>query len=186
MIAAFRSKEPAGTAVAKLEVLVRAAIFKPTNELVGTLLQQAVGRIEETYMAKPGEHLKGREPLVVQGMFGRFLLLRRYYYHSGKKQGHFPADAALGLEGAYTPALTRLICLEGSDETSFLQASEHLREVGGISISERQIQRVVGRVGPHAIDWQRRESPPGTCEAKTIYFYIVRTEGTDFTPVRSR
>lgn len=166
--------------MAELEVLVRAAIFKPANELVGTLLQQAVDRIDEAYNAKPGEQFKGREPLLVQGMFGRFLLLRRYYYHCGKKRGHFPADAALGLEGAYTPALTRLICLEGSDEASFLQASEHLREVGGILVSERQIQRVVGRVGQYAIDWQRRESAPGTCEAKLIYI------GADATGVPMR
>ncbi len=155
--------------MAELEVLVRAAIFKPANELVGALLQQAVDRIDESYIPKPGEYLKGREPRTVQCMFGCFVLLRRYYYHPGKKRGHCPADAALGLECAYTPALARLICLEGSDESSFLQASEHLREVGGIVVSERQIQRVVGRVGQHAIDWQKRESAPGACEAKTLY-----------------
>jgi len=168
-MASFCDKTPNGAAVAELEILVRAAVFKPANELVGTLLQQAVDRIEGTYIAKPGEQLKGREPLQVQGIFGSFVLLRSYYYHPGKKRGHFPADAALGLECAYTPALARLICLEGSEEGSFLQAAEHLREVGGISVCERQIQRVVGRVGQDAVDWQRRESAPGTCEAQIIY-----------------
>jgi hypothetical protein len=152
-----------------LEVLVRAAIFKPASELVGMLLQQAADRIDEAYIPKPGEQRKSREPLSVQGMFGSFLLMRRYYYHPGKKCGHFPADAALGLEGAYTPALARLICLEGSDETSFQQACLHLREVGGIGVSERQIQRVVGRVGQEAVAWQKRESVPGPCEAKILY-----------------
>ena len=46
-MAAFRSKEPSGTAVAELEVLVRTAIFKPANELVGMLLQQAAERIDD-------------------------------------------------------------------------------------------------------------------------------------------
>lgn len=168
-MASFCGKPPTGNAVAELEVLVRAAIFKPANELVGTLLQQAVDRIDETYLPKPGEQAKRREPLLVQGMFGSFLLMRRYYHHPGKKHGHCPADAALGLEGAYTPALARLICLEGSDETSFLQASLHLREVGGISVSERQIQRVVGRVGQQAVAWQNREPVPGPCDAKVLY-----------------
>ena len=112
--------------MAELEVLVRAAIFKPANELEGLLLQQAADRINAAYLPKPGEQAKGREALVVQGMFGAFSLTRRYYYLPGKKKGHFPADAALGLEGAYTPALARLICLEGGDEASFLQASLHL------------------------------------------------------------
>jgi hypothetical protein len=152
-----------------LEVLVRTAIFKPANELVGMLLQQAADRVDEAYIPKPGEQAKGREPLMVQGMFGTFLLMRRYYYHAGKKCGHFPADAALGLEGTYTPALARLICLEGADETSFLQASFHLAQTGGISVSERQIQRVVGRTGECAVAWQKRESAPGPCEAKILY-----------------
>jgi len=102
-------------------------------------------------------------------MFGATLLIRQYYYHSGKKCGHFPADAALGLEGGYTPALARLICLEGGDETSFIQASSYLWEVGGIRVSERQIQRVVGRVGEDAQAWQKRKSAPGPCEAKIVY-----------------
>jgi len=148
---------------------VRTAIFKPANQLVGMLLQQAADRIDAAYIPKPGEQPKGREVLMVKGMFGTFPLMRQYFYHPGKKCGRFPADAALGLEGAYTPALARLICLEGGDETSFLQASLHLAEVGGISVSERQIQRVVGRTGECAVAWQKRESTPGPCEAKILY-----------------
>jgi len=166
---AFRDKEPNGNAVAELEVLVRTAIFKPANKLVAMLLQQAAERIEAAYIPKPGEQAKGREVLMVEGMFGSFALHRRYYYHPGKNCGHFPADAALGLEGGYTPALARLICLEGADETSFGQASFHLKEVGGISVSERQIQRVVGRIGVCAVEWQKRESAPAPCDAKILY-----------------
>ncbi len=168
-MAAFRGKEPAATDVAELEVLVRTAIFKPANQLVAMLLQQAADRVDAAYIPKPGEQAKGRETLTVQGMFGTFELTRRYYHHPGKKCGHCPADAVLGLEGAYTPALARLICLEGADETSFLQASLHLAETGGIPVSERQIQRVVGRTGQCAVEWQKRESPPGPCEAKILY-----------------
>jgi hypothetical protein len=48
-----------------------------------------------------------------------YKLERDYYYHEGKKQGHYPADAALGLEMGCTPALARLSCLEGADESSY-------------------------------------------------------------------
>ena len=102
-------------------------------------------------------------------MFGSFRLVRDYYYHPGKKHGHFPADAALGLEGSHTPALARLICLEGADESSYRNACEHLREVGGITVGERQIQRLVGRVGPDASDWQKRQSAPQPCEVPVLY-----------------
>jgi hypothetical protein len=50
-----------------LEGLVRVAIFKPANELVGFLLQQAADRVDAAYIPKPGEQRKGREPLIVQG-----------------------------------------------------------------------------------------------------------------------
>jgi hypothetical protein len=45
----------------------------------------------------------------------------------------------LGLEVSYTPALARLICLEGADEASYQKAQTHLAETGGIAVSARQI-----------------------------------------------
>ena len=169
MIVNFGAKPPSGQSVAELEVLVRAAIFKPANELMGFLLQQAIRRVEAAYVPKAGEAPKGREQLLVTGIFGSFTLLRRYYYHAGKKCGHYPADAALGLEVSYTPALSRLLCLEGSDENCFQKASTHLLEVGGIQVSERQIQRVINRIGDSALQWQQRESAPQPCDAKILY-----------------
>src|ERR1700704_290152 len=107
----FQAEEPNGVAVQELEVLVRTAIFKSANELVGYLLQAAADRIDAAYQPKPGQQRKGREPITVDCIFGSFPLVRAYYYHDGKKQGHYPADAALGLEGGKTPALARLVCL---------------------------------------------------------------------------
>ena len=49
---------------------MRTAIFKPANELVGMLLQQAADRIDATYTPKPGEQPKGREVLMIKGMLG--------------------------------------------------------------------------------------------------------------------
>jgi hypothetical protein len=154
--------------VQQLEVLVRTAIFKPANELIGLLLQQASDRIDSAYHPKPGLHYKGRQSIQVQGIFGSFALQRDYYYDPQKEQGHAPADAALGLEGTYTPALARLMCLEGTEE-AFAKAEEHLRETGGIEVSDRQIQRVVGRIGPVAQQWQEREARPEPCHAKIMY-----------------
>jgi hypothetical protein len=160
-MARFQAAEPNGVAVQQLEVLVRTAIFKPANALVGFLLQEAADRIDATYQPKPGEERKGRESLQVDGIFGSFGVTRDYYYHAGKKQGHYPADAALGLEGSYTPALARIICLEGADDPSYQKAQKHLEETGGIGVLARQIQRVVQRVGVAAQTWQEREAKPG-------------------------
>jgi len=174
-MARFAAQAPKGSAVLQLEGLVRAAIFKPANQLVGWLLQQVADRVDAAYQAKPGERFKGRQPLNVQSLFGTFELWRDYYYHAGKNQGHCPADAALGLEGGYTPALCRLICLEGADEASYEKASSHLQEIDGIAVSGRQVQRVVQHLGSAAIAWQRRESPPVSGHAPIMY---VSADGT--------
>jgi hypothetical protein len=171
----FAAAAPHGVVVQQLEVLVRTAIFKPANAMVGLLLQTAADRIDAAYQPKAGEVCKGRASLEVQGLFGSFALLRDYYYHEGKKQGHYPADAALGLEVGYTPALARLMCLEGTDESSYQKAQTHLLETGGIEVSARQVQRVVQRVGTAAQAWQERESKPGGQAVPILY---VSADGT--------
>jgi hypothetical protein len=174
-MARFAAAEPNGVAVQELEVLVRTAIFKPANALVGFLLQGAADRIDATYQPKPGEVRKGRESLQVEGIFGSFQLQRDYYYHEGKKLGHYPADVALGLEVGYTPALARLMCLEGADQTSYLKAQRHLKETGGIQVCARQIQRVVQRVGVGAQAWQEREAKTGGSAVPIMY---ISADGT--------
>lgn len=177
----FQSQAPHGSEVAQLEILVRTAVFKSANQLVGWLLQQAADQIDAAYQPKPWQVRKGREAIRVQGIFGSFELSRDYYYHPGKKLGHYPADAALGLEVGYTPALAKLVCLEGADESTYLQAERHLEQIGGITVSARQIQRVVQRVGGSAQSWQERPVPPGSCAAPIMY---VSADGTGVPMVR--
>jgi hypothetical protein len=165
----FEAQPADGNRVLELETLVRTAVFKSANALVSMLLQQAAERIDAQYQPKAGEQKQGRTTLQVQSIFGSFVMERDYYYHPGKQQGHHPADAALGLEVGYTPALARLICLEGADEAGFQKAERHLSETGGIAVSARQIQRVVQRVGKDAQAWQGREAKPEACDAPVLY-----------------
>ena len=177
-MARFQAGKPSGTAVAELELLVRTAIFKPATAMVGYLLQAAADQIDEAYQANPGQVRKTRVPIQVQCLFGSFELRRDYYYHEGKKQGHYPADAALGLEIGYTPALAKLLCLEGADETTYLKAQRHLEQTGGVPVSARQIQRVVQRVGGAAQQWQERSAEPGQCQRSKAPIMYVSGDGT--------
>jgi len=158
-----------------MEILVRTAVFQSANALVGWLCQQAADQCDAQYQPQPGQARKGRETLEVQGIFGCFPLQRDYYYHAGRQEGHYPADAALGLEVSYTPALAKLVCLEGADETTYLKAERHLERTGGIRVSARQIQRVVQRVGARAQAWQARPAQPGADAAPILY---VSADGT--------
>ena len=166
-------------AVQQLEVLVRTALFKPATALVAFLLQAAAEQVDAAYQPKPGEQRKGRVPLTLDCIFGSLVLERDYYYHSGKELGHYPADAALGIEGGQTPALLRLVCLEGADEASYQKAEEHLRETGGIRISARQIQRAVQQVGVGAQAWQGREAlqPLPECQPAPVLYVSADATG---------
>ena len=177
-MARFAAGAPTGVAVAQLEIRVRTAVFKVANDLVGWLLQQAAQRIDDAYQPTPGEERKGPETIQAQGIFGHFELTRDYYYHAGKKQGHHPADDALGLEVSYTPALAQLLCLEGADEATYLKAERHLERTGGIGVSARQIQRVVQRIGQDAQAWQEREVVPAQCEIGPVPVFYVSADGT--------
>ena len=82
-MAHFQAQAPTGARSSNWRVLVRTAIFKSANELVGWLLQQAADRIDAAYQPKPGEVRKGRETIGVAGHFRplpfgpRLLLPRR-------------------------------------------------------------------------------------------------------------
>ena len=156
--ARFLAAEPNGALVQPLEGLVRTAIFKPANALVAFLLQAAADRMDGADPPKPGEHFKGRESIQAGGLFGFFPLCRASYDHPGKKQGPYPADDALGLEGGPTPAWARWRCLEGAEEASLQKAEDPWRETGGIHLSARRIQRLVQPVGAAAQQWQAREA----------------------------
>jgi hypothetical protein len=162
-----------------LEVLLRAAVFKSTNQLMAHLFQKVANRIDAAYQPKPGYARKGRAPLTIDCIFGSFQIERDYYYHEAKHSGHYPTDVALGLqEGGKTPALARLVCLEGADQDSYQQAEEHLKETGGIHISARQIQRLVQQVGAAAQTWQEREALRPLPEAKPVPIFYVSADAT--------
>lgn len=176
----FLATDPGQLAVEELdfEVLLRAAVFKSTNQLMGYLFQKLADRIDATYQPKPGFGRKGRAKLTVDCIFGSFAIVRDYYHHEGKGLGHSPFDAALGLEGGKTPALARLVCLEGADQDSYQQAEEHLKQTGGIRISARQIQRLVQQVGAAAQIWQEREALKPLPETKPVPILYVSGDAT--------
>ena len=176
----FLGTDSAQLAVEELdfEVLLRAAVFKSTNQLMGHLFQKLADRIDSAYQPKPGYGRKGRAELTIDCIFGSFKIQRDYYYHEGKQLGHYPSDVALGLEGGTTPAMARLACLEGADQASFQQAQEHLKETGGINISARQIQRLVQKVGAAAQTWQEREALKPLPDTQSVPIFYVSADAT--------
>jgi hypothetical protein len=139
-------------------------------------LQAALDRAEADYQPKQHEQWKGWTALEVRFLFGTHRFLRAYYYNPKTRQGHHPADAALGLQGSYTPALAQLACWAGAESDSFAQAEEQLRVLGDIHVPARQIHRLVQRVGAAAVVWQHQGHFP--CETRPILVLYVSVDGT--------
>jgi hypothetical protein len=133
-----------------LECEFRTALLSVGAHVFGPLLQRRIDQIDAQYQPKLNQDGVERRPLGLATLFGEVPIKRDYYYDG--QQGHCPADAALGLEGASTPALARLICRSAAEQ-SYRAASRDLLEYGAIQVEERQIQRAVLRIGPDTGEW---------------------------------
>ena len=85
----FLATDPGQLAVQELdfEVLLRTAVFKSTNQLMGYLFQKLADRIDAAYQPKPGYVRKGRVEATLDCIFGSFKLERDYYYHGNYSGG---------------------------------------------------------------------------------------------------
>lgn len=164
--------------------MIRTALFQTGAQVVGHLFQAVANRTDAAYRPQAGEHFKERASIQVRCLFGTFTLERDYYW-SVAHGGHCPADDALGLEAGHSPALVRLVCLEGADEPSYEKAQLHLEQTGGIAVEARQIQRLVCRVGPVSQKWQGRKSKLTASPHPSIPIIYISADGTGI-PMRRK
>ena len=118
----------------------------------------------------------------IDSLFGPFELRRNYLHNAKSGGGRFPLDDALGLEGAYTPAVAKLMCRAASRAGSYQEASNDLFAYAGLSFDARDLGRLVATVAP-----KLRESlgamsaaPPHSNSIDVLY---VSCDGTG-TPMR--
>jgi hypothetical protein len=154
----------------ELEIKVRELLLRAGAQLLEPVVQYLVDQFDASFQPHPKQRFIERRTLDIQGLFGPMRIKRDYYL--GDEEGHCPADAALALEVAYTPALARVLCRSGA-QGSYREASRDLFEYAGITVSERQIQRVVQRISPAVTPWLRTQQ--GKAEAAMMY---VCADGT--------
>ncbi len=128
----------------------RELIYASAGKLLQPVIQALVDQFDASFQPGPNQRFIERRHLEVTGLFGAMHLYRDYYWDS--QNGHCPADAALGLEGAYTPALSRMM-LRAAATNSYLEASADLFEYAAVRVSDRQIQRLVQAVAPALGPW---------------------------------
>jgi len=89
----------------------------------------------------------GRRAKRFQTVLGELTLKRAYYHCAACDAGFCPRDQALGLVGTFlSPAVTRMVGLVGA-LVSFQEGSELLRELAGVDVETKQVERVAEAVG---------------------------------------
>lgn len=156
----------------------REALLAVGAQLFGPLLQKRIDQIDSQFQARPNQQFIARRTLEVSTLFGPVRVRRDYYL--GPDGGHCPADAGLGLEGSATPALARLVTRAAAQQP-YGAASRDLTEYGAIRVDERQIQRIVQRIGPAVEPWLA-QLPPAQQAVPILY---VSCDGTG-TPMRKQ
>jgi hypothetical protein len=136
------------------EVKFRELIFQASAQLLQPIVQALVDQFDASFQASPKQLFIERRHLEISGLFGPMHIVRDYYLDD--QCGHCPADAALGLETAYTPALARMIC-RGGAKSPYQEASQDLLEFAGVKVSDRQIQRLVGQIAPAVGPWLKTQ-----------------------------
>ena len=114
------------------------------------MVQALVDQFDASFQPGPSQRWVERRHLEITGLFGSLHIHRDYYVQDHR--GHCPADAALALEGSYTPALARMM-YRSAAKNSYVEASEDLFEYAGVKVCDRQIQRLVQEVAPAVGPW---------------------------------
>lgn len=116
--------------------------------------------------------------------------VRRAYYHCPTCQaGRIPRDEALDIVGSsFSPGVRRMMSRVGSKE-SFQDGRQDLKELAGLEVTAKQVERVSEQLGQQAQSWQ-----PPTCslsgsgkvvKLKSIPKLYIAYDGTGV-PVVSR
>jgi hypothetical protein len=160
-------------ALEKIETGLKAALMRDGTRLLADLLNELK---LETDVSRHGEQCYGKQTRMVETVLGPIKLDRNYYYDRQMQRGRIPLDEALGLMDGYSPGLARLMCWAGSQSAGYPAASQALQRYGGLKVDPRQIQRMVGKLGPSLAEvldrpWESELS----AAAPTMYISIDAT-----------
>jgi len=156
---------------------LRAALLEDGRRLLEGLLAQVPG---PEVARQPGQRRHAGRHCEVLSVFGPVTLARDYYHPAGP-EGGFPLDRVLGLIGGCTPGAARMLGRTAA-QLPYLESSQQLQELAGITVDPSQIQRLVQLLGPPAQD--RLVELPAPASGPVPQFY-VSVDGTGVPMIRA-
>lgn len=106
----------------------------------------------------------GRRRKAFQTALGDLTLERAYYHCAACQSGFCPRDHALGMnDSSLSPAVTRMVGLAAA-MVSFQEADELMRELAGVPVGAKQVERAAESLGREmAKDERTRVEPSSPC-----------------------
>jgi hypothetical protein len=102
----------------------------------------------------------GRRTKRILTALGSLVLERAYYHCPTCGQGFFPRDRELGIEGcSLSPGVTRMVGLVGA-ATSFEDGGTLLRELAGVEIGAKRVERAAKQLGARLAAIERTDTAP--------------------------
>jgi hypothetical protein len=144
-----------------LEIHIRGAMHEVGSVMLEKLINADGGDYRGTTL--PCEHghdyaFKGYRDKRVLTVLGWVTLRRAYYYDSGCKQGHCPKDRDLDIEETiFSPGVRRMMGKVGAYRP-FGQGAEDLKELAGIEVNGKAIERVSYGLGGAVESFHQREA----------------------------
>jgi hypothetical protein len=160
-----------------IEATLRAALLEDGRRLLeGLLAQVPVSGVA----LQPGQRCYRDRDCEVLSIFGP-VTLRRDYYHPPGPEGGFPLDQVLGIIGGCTPGAARMLGRTAA-QLPFVESSQQVQALAGLTVDPSQIQRLVQLLGPPA--QARLVELPGPVLKSVPQFY-VSVDGTGVPMVRA-
>ena len=105
-------------------------------------------------------HFVGRRTKQFHSVLGPLRLERAYYHCPACGHGYCPRDRHLGIENtSLSPALTRMTGTVGA-MVSFQEGSELLKELAGVAVDAKQVERTAEALGQEIAEDERHHSEP--------------------------
>lgn len=162
MTVAWRDRERQGHLdLESLEIHIRTAM----HEVGSVMLEKLINADGGDYRGRtlPCEHgdvfeFKGYRDKEVLTVLGWVTIRRAYYYDSGCQQGYCPKDGDLDIEEtSFSPGVRRMMAKVGAYRP-FGQGFEDLKELAGIEVNGKAIERVSYELGEEVEAFNQREA----------------------------
>src|SRR4030042_883852 len=115
------------------------------------MLRSKEGKVFECKEYRDKEVLTVLGPVMVQ---------RAYYYDKDRGQGYCPKDVALDIsETSFSPGVRRIMARVGAYRP-FGLGHEDIKEMGGIEVDSKAIERISHQLGEEVEGFYRREGSP--------------------------